>query len=90
MLFNQTSNPFLKKQNISGIIDQNHSATYYIAGQEVKQNEATHKNMLEISKSYLKVLEENKKLKVRSGSKKANNDQSMGIENLLESLHDDE
>ena len=46
--------------------------------------------MLEISKSYLKVLEENKKLKERSESKKGNNDQSMGIENLLESLHEDE
>jgi hypothetical protein len=57
MVFNQTSNPFLKKQNISGIIDQNQSASYYIAGQEVKPNDPTHKNMLEISKSYLKVLE---------------------------------
>jgi hypothetical protein len=86
MVFNQTTNPFLKKQNISGIIDQNHS--YYVAGQEVRPNDPTHKNMLEISKSYLKVLEENKMLRGRSGSKKGANDQSMGIENLLESLHE--
>lgn len=33
MMFNQTTNPFLKKQNISGIIDPNQSASYYLAGQ---------------------------------------------------------
>lgn len=33
MVFNQTSNPFLKKQNTSGMIDQNQSGSYYIAGQ---------------------------------------------------------
>jgi hypothetical protein len=90
MVFNQTSNPFLKKQNISGIIDQNQSASYYIAGQEVRPNDPTHKNMLEISKSYLKVLEENKVLREKKGPKKTGNDQSMGIENLLESLHESE
>ena len=64
MVFNQTSNPFLKKQNISNIIDQNHSSSYYLAGHELNPiTDPSHKNMLEISKSYLKVLEENKKLK---------------------------
>lgn len=33
MMFNQTANPFMKKNNISGIIDQNQSGSYYIAGQ---------------------------------------------------------
>lgn len=40
-----------------------------------------------MSKSYLKVLEENQKLKSKSAKKSANND-SRDIENLLESLHE--
>lgn len=56
MVFNQTSNPFLKKQNISNIIDQNQSGSYYLAGHEPNPTDPSHKNMLEISKSYLKVL----------------------------------
>ncbi len=30
MMFNQTANPFMKKNNISGIVDQ-HNASYYMA-----------------------------------------------------------
>lgn len=30
MIFNQTANPFMKKHNLSGIVDQNQSASYYL------------------------------------------------------------
>ncbi len=90
MMFNQTTNPFLKKNNISNIVGQNHSSYYITQQQEhIANNEPVHKNMLEMSKSYLKVLEENKKLRSRSVSVDKNND-SRDIENLLESLHESE
>jgi hypothetical protein len=41
-----------------------------------------HKNMLEISKSYMKVLEENKRLKAK-GKGSRDGDESRDIENLL-------
>ena len=64
MIFNQTRNPFLKKNNISNIVDQNQSASYIINSPQINRaNDPTNKNLLEISKSYLKVLEQNKKLK---------------------------
>ena len=56
MIFNQTANPFLKK-NSSAMVDQNQSGSYYIGSPEVRVNDPTHKNMVEISKSYMKVLE---------------------------------
>lgn len=57
MIFNQTSNPFAKK-NANEL-----SVSYQINAVSPEDNKAQRKNMYEMSMNYTKVLEENNELK---------------------------
>ena len=77
MIFNQTSNPFAKKQ-------QEMSVSYNINGSPEKDQP---KNMFEMSRNYTKLLEENNELKrnaMANKKKKINvHDKSRGMMELL-------
>lgn len=80
IIFNQTSNPFAKK-------NQDMSVSYQV---HVSPDKDTRKNMFEMSMNYTKLLEENNELKqkVSSNKKRGNNnhDQSRGMMELLGDL----
>ena len=77
MVFNQTSNPFMKKGIAESMIPNN-----------VADDERSRQNLLEINRSYMKVLEENERLKNKNML--ANPNISQDMVELLESLHEED
>ena len=81
MIFNQTSNPFSKKNN-------NLSVSYQYNDNSPQTNKAQRKNMYEMSVNYTKLLEENNQLKRQMMTKKRQANNLQHSQNMIDILGD--